>query len=79
MAINEPTIKQAAMSLIETGQATVAEAAWLAGQSRQTMRYWVKGMAHVRALQGLPEARAKYLKAQWAKAIKATKSTGEGK
>jgi predicted HTH domain antitoxin len=59
--------KQAALSLLEQGVATLSEAARLAGQSRQIMRYWARE---------LPEARSKYLRAEWKKALKEVKSNG---
>lgn len=63
---NQDITKQAALSLLEQGVATLSEAARLAGQSRQIMRYWARE---------LPEARSKYLQAEWKKALKEVKSS----
>jgi hypothetical protein len=53
--------KKAVLHLLERGLATQSEAAHLAGRSRQIVRHWAKD---------LPDARAQYLKEQWAKALK---------
>lgn len=38
---NETTIK-AALALLRSGRATVADVAWLAGTSRQLVTYWAR-------------------------------------
>lgn len=54
------TIKKAVRDLLSRGQATQAEAAKLAGQSRQLVRHWA---------QDLEPAREQLLKEQWAAAL----------
>jgi hypothetical protein len=62
MAGND-TIKKAVLSLVERGLATQAEAAKLAGKSRQCARYWAMEA-------GIPaERRDERLKAEWEKAL----------
>ncbi len=62
MADND-NIKRAVLSLIERGLATQAEAAKLAGKSRQCARYWATEA-------GIPAARRdERLKVEWEKAL----------
>lgn len=68
--VENENIKQAALSMIEQGLVSIAEAAWLAGRSRQIVHFWVKGTPHAKALRGLPEVRVKRLKAEWKQALK---------
>ncbi len=73
--VDNDNIKQAALSLLDRGLVTVAEAAWLARKSRQTMRNWA-GAKHTKAVRGIPEARAKHLQAEWNKTLKLAKAGG---
>jgi hypothetical protein len=59
----DATIKQAVLTILSRGQATRAEAAHLAGRSRQLVRHWAKGLPP-------GEARDVYLRTKWAQALK---------
>lgn len=56
----DDTTKAAALYMLRRGLATYAEIAELSGRSRQIVAHWGKEF---------PDARAEYLKVQWAKAI----------
>jgi transposase len=57
---NEDITKAAALYMLKRGLASYTEIAELSGRSRQIIRVWA---------QEYPNARAEYLKAQWAKAM----------
>ena len=65
--VDNDITKQAAVSLIESGIATIAEVAWLTGRSRELIRYWAGRPEHI---DGLPAARAKHLQAEWKRVLK---------
>lgn len=67
--------KLAALSLVEQGVATVAEAARLAGLSRQMMRYHALDLAGARSKspRSWSKARSIYLRRQWQEALKQAK------
>jgi hypothetical protein len=75
--VEQTAAKQAALSLVEQGIATMAEAARLAGLSRQMMRYWARDVsgAGSKAPRAWSGARSKYLRRQWKEALKQAKET----
>ncbi len=60
------TTKRAVLYLLARGLATHAEAAKLAGKSRQLIRFWAKD---------LPEVRSEYLKSHWEAALRQAENT----